>query len=117
MAASQALAPWEPLERVGEGATSVVWRARHASSGQLVALKLARAEEASARALAREATLLARIGRRWGPGLVDAGPGFLATAWIAGAPLAPDALPAKMDRLHLAAIVAHAAGRALEELH
>jgi transcriptional regulator with GAF, ATPase, and Fis domain/tetratricopeptide (TPR) repeat protein len=110
-------APWEALERVGEGATSVVWRARHDSGGQLVAMKLAREDEASLHAVAREATLLARIGRRWGPALVDAGAGFLATEWIAGTSVDPRAVPAKTDRVWLAAVVAHGAGRALEELH
>jgi serine/threonine-protein kinase PknK len=117
LAEPRAVPPWEALERVGEGATSVVWRARNVEGGQLVALKLARADEASAHAVAREATLLARIGRRWGAALVDAGPGFLATEWIAGSPVDPRDIPAKTDRQRLAALVAHGAGRALEELH
>ena len=73
---------WERLERVGEGASAVVWRARHPERGQLVALKVARPEPAARDAVAREALLLARVGRRWGPALVDAGPGFLASEWI-----------------------------------
>src|SRR5580700_10389622 len=84
LAEPRGIPSWERLERVGEGATSVVWRARHAEGGQLVALKVARADAVSVHAVAREATLLARVGRRWGPALVDAGPGFLATEWIAG---------------------------------
>jgi transcriptional regulator with GAF, ATPase, and Fis domain/tetratricopeptide (TPR) repeat protein len=117
LAEPRSIPPWEALERVGEGATSVVWRARHVDGGQLVALKLARADEASGRAVAREANLLARVGRRWGPALVDAGAGFLATEWIAGSPVDPRAIPAKTERERLAAVVAHGAGRALEELH
>ena len=117
LAEPRSIPPWEALERVGEGATSVVWRARHVDGGQLVALKLARADEASGRAVAREANLLARVGRRWGPALVDAGAGFLATEWIAGSPVDPRAIPAKAERERLAAVVAHGAGRALEELH
>ncbi|MGD0530601.1 MAG: protein kinase, partial [Polyangiaceae bacterium] len=117
MAEPRPIPPWEALERIGEGATSVVWRARHAAGGQLVALKLARADDASPRAVAREATLLARIARRWGPALLDAGAGFLATEWVAGSPVDPKALPARADRERLAAVVAHGVGRALEELH
>ena len=117
LATPRAFPPWEPLERVGEGATSVVWRARHAEGGRLVALKVARADDASTHAVAREATLMARVARRWGPALVDAGAGFLATEWIAGSPVDPRALGAKADRELLAAVVAHGVGRALEELH
>ncbi|HEY3820732.1 MAG TPA: sigma 54-interacting transcriptional regulator [Polyangiaceae bacterium] len=117
LAEPRTAAAWEALERVGEGATSVVWRARRADGGQLAALKLAREDEASVHAVAREATLLARIGRRWGPALVDAGAGFLATDWVAGSPVDPRAIPARTDRERLAVVVAHGVGRALEELH
>jgi transcriptional regulator with GAF, ATPase, and Fis domain len=108
---------WQLLERVGEGATSVVWRARHAEGGQLAAVKLARrhADEEAVRAVAREAILLARVARRWGPALLDAGKGFLATEWVAGAALELGTV--KGDHEKLAAIVAHGVGRALEELH
>ncbi|HEY1695092.1 MAG TPA: sigma 54-interacting transcriptional regulator [Polyangiaceae bacterium] len=105
------------MERVGEGATSIVWRARHTERGGVAALKVARPEAAFVEAIAREAILLARVGRRWGAGLVDAGPGFLATEWVPGAPIDPGALPARTNRQQLAAVVAHAVGRALEELH
>jgi serine/threonine protein kinase len=82
-----------------------------------VALKLAREDDASLHAVAREATLLARVQRRWGPALIDAGRGFVATEWIPGSPVDPRALPARTDRERLAALAAHGAGRALEELH
>src|SRR2546430_10976773 len=55
------------LEQVGQGASSVVWRARHEPSGQVVALKLGRPSPAPFEVVAREALLLARVGRRWGP--------------------------------------------------
>ena len=99
LAEGRASPPWEALERVGEGATSEVWRARHVEHpGQLVALKLARRDRGpraalppwdAGAALAREAMILARVGRRWGPALVDAGAGFLATEWVDGAPVDP----------------------------
>jgi serine/threonine-protein kinase PknK len=109
----------QPIERIGEGATSVVWRARHLPAGEIVALKLAKGPGEPFEAVAREATLLARVGRRWGPALVDAGPGFVATEWIEGHPLAPRAHTGGHlgDRERAAAVVAHAVGRALEELH
>lgn len=107
---------WRPLERIGEGATSIVWRARHAQSGQLVALKLARGPM-EAIALSREAALLARVARRWGPALVDAGQSFLVTEWVEGAALVSAEAHAGRSRETLAAIVAHGVGRALEELH
>jgi serine/threonine-protein kinase PknK len=109
--------PWQALDPVGEGATSRVWRARHADSGQLVALKVARTDAASRLTLAREATFLARVGRRSGASLVDAGAGFLATEWVAGAPIDPCAVAAGVDREQLVACVAHGVARALEELH
>ncbi|MDP9001516.1 MAG: protein kinase, partial [Myxococcota bacterium] len=107
----------ERFERIAEGATSIVWRACH-GGGQIVALKVAKRPGGPSEAIAREATLLARVGRRWGPALVDAGPGFIATAWVEGVPLAPLAVvdgPGQRERV--AAVVAHAVGRALEELH
>jgi transcriptional regulator with GAF, ATPase, and Fis domain len=110
-----AIEPWQALERVGEGATSVVWRARHTQDGRLVALKVARGDAVAKEAVSREAALLARVARRWGPSLVDTGPGHLVTDWVAGTAVDPASI--KGDRVRLAAVVAHAVGRALEELH
>ncbi len=115
LAAPFALPPWERLEKLGEGATSIVWKARDRQGVRVVALKVAR-DAAGALAVAREAGLLAKVGCRWGPTLVDAGPGFLATGWAPGRPL--DVLGEQGgEREELAAVVAHAVGRALEELH
>jgi len=114
LAPPPAVGPWRPVARVGEGATSVVWRARHEQTGRAVALKMAK-DATAARALAREAELLGRVGRRWGPALVDAGSGFVATEWVDGQALDPRAV--RGDRQTLAAVIAHAVGRALEELH
>jgi serine/threonine-protein kinase PknK len=117
LAEGRASLPWEPVERVGEGATSEVWRAKHTGHGRIVALKLARGDAGSRLVLAREAAVLARVGRRWGPALVDAGGGFLATEWIAGSPLDPRVPAAGIERDKLASVVAHGVARALEELH
>jgi transcriptional regulator with GAF, ATPase, and Fis domain len=65
--------------------------------------------------VAREASLLARVGRRWGPEVVDAGPGFVAVDWVEGRALDP--IDVVGDRETLAAQIAHSVGRALEELH
>jgi serine/threonine-protein kinase PknK len=108
------VAVWKTLDKIGEGATSVVWRATHSLTRRTVALKVAKGP-LEAEAIAREAGVLARVGRRWGPRLVDVGPGFIATEWIEGTPLDPAA--ACDDRPMLAAVVAHAVGRALDELH
>src|ERR1019366_4688353 len=69
--------------------------------------------------LAREARVLARVGRRWGPALLDAGPGFLVTEWIEGVSLESRlaVVADGNDRERLAAVVAHAVARGLEELH
>jgi transcriptional regulator with GAF, ATPase, and Fis domain/tetratricopeptide (TPR) repeat protein len=93
---------------------SVVWRARHRDTGRLVALKIAKEIEGATTVLAREAAVLARVQRRWGPALVDAGSGFLATEWIEGEPIdAGGSAPSEVR----AAVVAHGVARALEELH
>ena len=107
--------PWRLLERAGQGATSTVWKAQHERTGQLVAFKVAREEVVAAEAVVREAVLLARTQRRWGPMIVDAGPGFVATEWVVGEPLDPKALEGNRERV--AAVVAHAVARSLEELH
>jgi serine/threonine-protein kinase PknK len=118
LAPGRSVGPWQLLERVGEGATAVVWRARHGTLGQLSALKIARGSGLESDAVAREALLLARVERRWGPALLDAGPGFVATEWVEGQPLRPaDENEHPDGRQELAAVVAHAVGRALEELH
>jgi serine/threonine-protein kinase PknK len=105
---------WRTIERVGEGATSVVWRARNAR-GEVAALKVAKGEGPAAEAVAREAGMLARVARRWGPRLLDAGAGFLATEWVDGEPIDPRVI--RGNREQLAVVVAHAIARGLEELH
>ena len=104
--------PWKSLEEVGRGATAVVHRAKHTSSGQVAALKIVPA------ALAGEAAIVSAIGRRWGPGLLDAGrvgdDVYLALEWTEGTPLSDHR---GKDPERTAAIVAHAVGRALAELH
>jgi serine/threonine-protein kinase PknK len=111
--------PLHLMERVAEGATSFVWRARRGERAEIVAVKIAKSAGVLSDAIAREAALLARVGRRWGPALVDAGPGFVATEWVEGYRLAPNRQtgPDAIDEDKLAAIIAHAVGRALEELH
>ncbi len=104
--------PWRAIEAVGEGATSVVWRAEHVESGARAALKIAKAGES----LTSEAEVVARLGRRWGPALLDVGAGYVAMEWTEGRALAPSELK-KTDRERVAAIVAHGVARALEELH
>lgn len=113
---SAAKGPWILLERHGEGATAVVWRARHQRTGQIAAVKVARggAPEWCAQ-LAREAALLGRTARRWGPSVLDIGPDFFVTEWTEGEPVDVRAIAG--DRVMTAAIVAHAVARALEELH
>jgi serine/threonine-protein kinase PknK len=114
---------YDALERVGEGSSAVVWRAQKRAepggTGPVVALKVAKALGPAAETIAREAALLARVGRRWGPALVDAGPGFVATEWIDGQGLAPLSLKhtTQQQRDRLVAVVAHACARSLEELH
>jgi transcriptional regulator with GAF, ATPase, and Fis domain/tetratricopeptide (TPR) repeat protein len=80
-----------------------------------VALKTALQDGSSSEVLAREARVLARTGRRWGPALVDAGAGFVAIEWTEGQVLDPRSLT--VDRERLAGVVAHGVARALEELH
>src|SRR5580698_6497943 len=106
--AASPLAPgafaWVVEERVGEGTSGEVWRARQRSSGELAALKVSRGGDGD---MLREASVLARAQRRWGPRLLDVGivpdsrdgavalpPGarFVATTWAEGKPLDPHAL-------------------------
>ncbi len=112
--AKQLAERWQRLDRAGAGATSVVWRARDAG-GQIVALKTALTDAAAPGVLAREAATLARTRRRWGPALLDAGPGYLVTEWVDGEALDPRSVQG--DRETVAAVVAHGVARALEELH
>jgi len=117
LAVSGTALEWLDLERVGEGATSVVWRARSRQTGQWVALKIAKdLAGAGAVALAREAAFVVRVNRRWGPALVDVGPGFIATEWVDGQPV-DDGQDSRAESELRAAVVAHAVARALEELH
>ncbi len=100
----------------GTGSTSHVWRARHAGTGLIAALKVGRPGRDAAEALAREAEILSRVARRWGPAFLGAGPGFIAIEWVDGDPVDP-LVVALAERERLATVLAHAVGRALEELH
>ncbi len=120
---ARAAFPWVLLDPVGEGRGGVVFKARHRETGILAALKVDRIDPAVA---LREAALIARVARRWGPKLLDlgvvpegggplpSGSRFLATEWIEGARLTPSKVAAPEL---VAAIVAHGVGRALQELH
>ena len=123
------------LARVGTtvGAAPRPLAARRAGGGRGELLGLARAradrpacgrqaskrrDRGRRRHLLREAHLLARVGRRWGPALVDVGPDFLVAEWVEGVPVGDrlrGATSAQRDLL--AGVIAHAVGRALEELH
>src|SRR5690349_827347 len=92
--------PWDLEEIAGEGASAIVWRARDRASGHAVALKVAKRSDA----LLREAEILARVVRRWGPALLAVGhvpPGlreleegalYVASEWAEGAVLDPSAV-------------------------
>ncbi len=120
LAAQRGLFGWRLHERVGEGATAEVWRASR--DGVAVALKVAKGADGW---VGHEAGVLAGLERRWGPALLDcgtvpegierltAGAQFVATTWVEGTSLET----AKQKGRELAAIVAHAVGRALDELH
>ncbi|MBX3259278.1 MAG: hypothetical protein KF782_06270 [Labilithrix sp.] len=122
---------WTLEAKRGEGAGGIVFRAVR-SDGIPGALKIARAGDG----VGREALVLARAQRRWGPTLIEAGrlerelagpdgsalprgASWMATTWVDG-----DALDARLarpctdeERRALAAIVAHGVGRGLDELH
>jgi len=127
LAAPRGWRPWQIEgggEPVGSGTTSQVWRARHIATGVLAAVKVARGTPEAREVLAREASLLARVRRRWGPALLDAGNGYVVLEWVDGDPLLPrdDNAGARTtesaaDRERRAALLAHAVGRSLEELH
>src|SRR5262249_17276925 len=82
-------AGWRRVEKVGEGTASIVWRAESPDGARVVALKVAKGDAFARDAIAREAMLLARVRRRWGPALVDAGPGFLTVEWTDDTALDP----------------------------
>ncbi len=119
--------PWSIAgPAVGQGATAEVHRARH-RDGRVAALKVARDDGPW---LGAEAALVARLERRWGAALLDAGrvpsgvPGleagarFIATSWVEGEELgAVLRAAAASARDDLALVVAHGVGRALDELH
>ena len=116
LATALAAAGWQLLERAGEGAAATVWRARRAD-GREAAVKLGKD---GALAL-HEADLVARVGRRWGPEVLDAGRTaagvFVALAWTEGEVLGTKRVASAAARQVLAATVAHGVGRALAELH
>ena len=78
-------AEWLSEGRAGKGASADVFRARHRALGTFAALKLVRDAEVAF----GEASLLARLHRRWGPALLDAGRlgdgvAYLAVGWVDG---------------------------------
>ena len=118
VAARPAAPGWSCLERVGSGASAEVWRATDAR-GRAAAIKIAKPEMADV--VRAEARMLRDASRRWGARLLDegetsSGEFFFASEWLEGEKLDPPSIPAK-DRTRVAAVVAHAVGRALAELH
>ncbi|AKU98947.1 Response regulator of zinc sigma-54-dependent two-component system [Labilithrix luteola] len=118
------------LERIGEGASAIVYKARRDDDGTLAALKVAkRGLDDEDGWVGREAALVASLERRWGPRLLDAGrvpssvaalptnTSFVATTWIEGESLDGVVARTTSERSALAARVAHGVGRALDELH
>lgn len=116
---------WGEIASAGAGASATVFRAED-EEGNVAALKVAMTAD---RWVLREAMLLARVGRRWGPALLDvgrvpegvpsvrAGTPYLATTWIPGTDLSTAEASKEMDRRTLSLVVAHATARALDELH
>ena len=108
---------WLSEGLAGKGASADVFRARHRAKGTFAALKIVR----DAGIAFGEASLLARLHRRWGPALLDAGRldehrAYLAVGWVDGEVLDPLNL-VDTDRERTAWLVAHAVGRGLAELH
>ncbi|KFE62367.1 serine/threonine-protein kinase [Hyalangium minutum] len=88
---------WKIESRAAQGGSSILYRARHTTSGQSAALKVLRAEYGfSASALRRfhqEAALLARVRHPhvvelYGSGELEDGRPWLAMAWVEGSTLA-----------------------------
>jgi len=108
---------WLAEGLAGGGASADVFRARHRNLGTFAALKIVR----DAGVAFGEASLLARLHRRWGPALLDAGrlgdgSAYLAVGWVDGDVLEPRGL-SDAERDRTAWLVAHAVGRGLAELH
>ncbi len=103
-------AGWQLVRKAGAGASSVVYEGRRGTErGAVKVLELGFGLE--------EAALLARLGRLWGPALLDAGTlddgrAFVVTEWVTGESL--DRV--KGDERAVWGVV-HAVARALEELH
>lgn len=129
---------WTLISKKGEGATGIVFRASR-RDGIEAALKIARTESSEDPSspsawIGREMAMVACARRRWGPTLLDAGrvtepivlageqllaagASWMATSWIEGLELDAREHRSVDERRALAAIVAHGAGRALDELH
>jgi len=99
---------WRLLSKAGEGASSVVYRG--VSGAETGAVKLLKAGFGL-----EEASVLGRVGRTWGPALLDAGVidgrGFVVTEWVDGEPL-----QGSLDDRAVWSVV-HSVARALGELH
>src|SRR5438309_157140 len=116
---------FEPIDRVGSGATSDVWRARDAVSERLVALKIAR-DDASAACLSAEAERLACALSPHLPELLAvgrvpvreteeprSGAVYLATTWMEGLELDPSVARPLEERRVIATAIARDIGEAL----
>src|SRR5258707_13029225 len=60
---------WDLETVAGEGESAIVWRGRDRATGAAGAIKIAKRPEV----VLREAELVGRVGRRWGPALLGAG--------------------------------------------
>jgi len=122
------IGPYKPLRRLGRGGMGTVYLARHPDRGELVAVKVIRADladdpEFRARFL-REARAARKVPRRYTAevigGDVDGNQPYLVTEYVRGPTLADEVAqagplpPAELERLgwHMAAALAdiHAAG-------
>ena len=109
-------------DALGRGGAGAVFEARSRGDLSRVALKIA--NEGHDAVLLREATLHARLMRRWGPSLVavgrdvDSGRVFLALTFTEGEPLPVAAREKRFGApTKLALLVGHAVASALDELH